>query len=96
MDLSFFSLKDIYGTNYIYHLRSTIQRKADESIENGHFLAYIFDGKKCRVYDDNKINYVRAKLVLEDDEFQKIFTQLAIFLKLTISKLHLFLIVIGH
>ena len=57
-DLSFLSQKDIYGTNRIHHLCSAISRKAGESIEYGHFVAYIFDGEECRVYDDNKINYV--------------------------------------
>ena len=64
-------LKDIYGTNRIYHLCSAISRKAGESIEYGHFVAYIFDGEECRVYDDNKINYVQTKSVLEDEEFQR-------------------------
>ena len=68
MDLSFLSLKDIYGTNRIYHLCSAISRKADESAE---YVAYIFDGEECRVYDDNKINYVQTKSVLEDEEFQR-------------------------
>ena len=70
MDLSFLSLNNIYGTNGIYHLCSAISRKAGESIEYGHFVAYIFDGEECRVYDDNKINYVQTKSVLEDEEFQ--------------------------
>ena len=71
MDFSFLSLKDIYGTNRIYCLCSTISRKAGESIEYRHFVAYIFDGEECRVYDDNKINYVQTKSVLEDEEFQR-------------------------
>ena len=71
MDFSFLSLKDIYSTNRIYHLCSAISRKAGESIEYGDFAAYIFDGEECRVYDDNKINYVQTKLVLEDEEFQR-------------------------
>ena len=62
---------DIYGTNRIYHLYSAISRKAGESIEYGHFVAYIFDGEECRVYDDNIINYVKTKSVLEDEEFQR-------------------------
>ena len=68
MDLSFLSLKDIYGTNGIYHLCSAISRKAGESTE---YVAYIFDGEECRVYDNNKINYVQTKSVLEDEEFQR-------------------------
>ena len=71
MNFSFLSLKDIYSTNRIYHLCSAISRKAGESIEYGHFVAYIFDGEECRVYDDNKINYVQTKSVLEDEEFQR-------------------------
>ena len=70
-NLSFLSLKDIYGTNRIYHLCSAISKKAGESIEYGHFVAYIFDGEECRVSDDSKINYVQKKSVLEDEEFQK-------------------------
>ena len=66
MDLSFVSLKDIYDTNHIYNLCSAISRKAGESIEYGHFVAYILDGEECRVYDDNKINFVQTKSVLED------------------------------
>ena len=46
MDLSFLSLKDIYGTNHIYHLCSALSRKAGESIEYGHFVAYVFDGEE--------------------------------------------------
>ena len=72
MNLSILSLKDIYGTNRIYHLWSAISRKAGESIGYGHFVAYIFDGEECHVYDDKKINYVQMKSVLEDEEFQKI------------------------
>ena len=34
-------------------------------------MAYVFQGKDCCVYDDNKINYFKTKLVLEDEEFQK-------------------------
>ena len=64
------NLKDIYGTNHIYHLRNAIPRKAGESIEYGHFVAYTFDAEECHVYDDNKINYVKIKSVLEDEEFQ--------------------------
>ena len=71
MDLSFLSLKDIYYTNHIYHLSSTISRKAGESIEYGHFVVQIFDGKEYHVYDDNKVNYVKTKSVLEVEEFQK-------------------------
>ena len=72
MDLSFLWLKYIYGTNHrVYHLCSAISRKAGESTEYGHFVAYIFDGEECRVYDDNKTNYVQTKSVLEDDEFQR-------------------------
>ena len=71
MDLSFLSLKDIYGTNRIYHICSVISRKAGESIKYGHFVAYIFDGEERCVYDDNKINYVQTKSGLEDEEFQK-------------------------
>ena len=40
MDLSFLLLKDIYGTNRIYHLCRAISRKAGEKIQNGHFVAY--------------------------------------------------------
>ena len=29
----------------------------------------MFDGKECRVYDDNKVNYDKAKSVVEDEEF---------------------------
>ena len=89
MDLSFLSLKDIYGTNHIYHIRSAISRKAGESIKYGYFVAYVFDGAECRFYDDNKINHVKTTSVLEDEEFQKIFTQSATFANLTISKLPL-------
>ena len=71
MNLSFLWLKDINDTNRIYHLCSAVSRKTGESIEYGHFVAYIFDGEECRVYDDNKINYVQTKSVLEDEEFQK-------------------------
>ena len=71
MDLSFLSLKDIYGTNRIYNLCSAMSRKAAESIEYGHFVTYIFDGEECRVYDDNRINYVPTKSVLVDEEFQR-------------------------
>ena len=71
MDLSFLLLKDIYGTNRIYHFCSAISRKAGESIEYGHFVVHIFDGEECRVYDDKKINYVQTKAVLEDEEFQR-------------------------
>ena len=53
MDLYFLSLKDTYGTNRIYHLYRETSRKAGESIEYGHFVAHIFDGEKCRVYEDN-------------------------------------------
>ena len=77
MDLSFLSLKNIYGTNYIYHLCSAISRKAGDSIEYGHFVTYIFDGEERHVYDDNKINFVQTKSVLEDEEFQ-----IALFAKL--------------
>ena len=71
MDLSFLSLNDIYGTNRIYNLCSPMSRKAAESIEYGHFVTYIFDGEECRVYDDNQINQVQTKSVLEDEEFHK-------------------------
>ena len=40
-----------------------MSRKACENIEYGQFVAY---GRECRVYDDNKINYVKTKSVLED------------------------------
>ena len=53
MDLYFLSLKDTYGTNRIYHLYRETSRKAGESIEYGHFVAHIFDGEKCRVYENN-------------------------------------------
>ena len=49
MDFSFLSPKDIYGTNRIYHICSAISRKAGESSEYGHFVAYILDGEECRV-----------------------------------------------
>ena len=71
MDLSFLSLKDIYGIIRIYHPCSAISRKAGESIECGHFVTYIFDEEECRVYDDNRINYVPTKSVLVDEEFQR-------------------------
>ena len=71
MDFPFLSLKDIYGIYQIYHFRSTASRRAGESIEYGHFVAYISHGKECRVYDDDKISHVKTKLVLEDEEFQK-------------------------
>ena len=71
MDLSFLSLKDIYGINRIYRLCSARSRNAGKSIEYGHFVPYIFDGKEFRVYDDNKISYVQTKSFLEDEEFQK-------------------------
>ena len=71
VDLSFLSLNDIYGINRIYHPCSAISRKAGESIEYGHFVMYIFDGEECRVYDDNRINYVPTKSVLVDEEFQR-------------------------
>ena len=34
-------------------------------------MTYMFDGKECRVYDDNKVNYDKAKSVVEDEEFWK-------------------------
>ena len=89
MDLSFLSLKDIYGANHIYHLRSAISRKAGESIKYGYCVAYIFDWEECRIYDNNKINHVKTKSVLKDEEFQKIFKQLATFTNLTRPKLQL-------
>ena len=89
MDLSFLSLKDIYGANHIYHLRSAISKKACESIKYGYCVAYIFDGEECRIYDNNKINHVKTKSVLKDEEFQKIFKQLATFTNLTRPKLQL-------
>ena len=49
----------------------TISVAQYQGVEHGHFLAYIFDGKECRVYDDNKVNYVKLKSVPEDEEFQK-------------------------
>ena len=69
--MSFVSLKDIYGTNHIYNLCSAISRKTGESIEYGHFVADILDGEECCVYDNNKINFVQTKSVLEDEVFQK-------------------------
>ena len=68
MDLS---LKDIYCTNHTYPLSSTISRKSGENIEYGLFVMYIFAEKECHVNDDNKINYVKTKSVLEDEVFQK-------------------------
>ena len=96
MDLSFLSLKDIYGTNHIHHLCSALSRKAGESIEYGHFVAHVFDGEEWCVYGGNKINYVQKKSVLEYEEFQKGIYAVSIFAKLTISKLHLYLSVNGH
>ena len=34
-------------------------------------MTYMFDGKECPVYDDNKVNYDKAKSVVEDEEFWK-------------------------
>ena len=34
-------------------------------------MANIFDGKERRVYDNNKINYVKTKSGLQNEEFQK-------------------------
>ena len=42
-----------------------------EGVKHGHFLAYIFDGKECRVCSNNKVNYVKLNSVPEDEEFQK-------------------------
>ena len=57
----------LIAERYLWHK----SRKAGESIEYGDFVAHIFDGEECRVYDDNKINYVQTKAVLEDEEFQR-------------------------
>ena len=92
----FLSLKDIYETNHIYHICSAVSRKAGDSIEYGHFVAYIFDGEECRVYDDNKINFVQTKSVLEDEEFQKSIYAVSFIRKIEISKFHLYLIVNGQ
>ena len=48
-----------------------MSKRADESTQYGRFEAYIFDGKECRFYDDKKINYIKTKLILEDEEIQK-------------------------
>ena len=82
MDSSFSSMKDIYSTNHIYYISNTTSRRDGESIGYGHFVAYIFDWEKCCTYSENKINYVKTKLVLEYEEFQKKFTNLVLFANL--------------
>ena len=43
MDLSFLSLKDIYGTNHIYHLSSAISRKGGKSIMDILWRIYLME-----------------------------------------------------
>ena len=60
MDLSFVSLKDIYGTDHIYPspYLAQYQGKLVKAFNMDSFVAYTFDGRECRVYDDNKILYL--------------------------------------
>ena len=44
-------------------------KETGKRIDYGHFVANIFDGKERRVYDNNKINYVKTKSVLQNEEF---------------------------